>query len=299
VHSFDMKSDMGGLKKDMPITYTTFLIGALALSGFPLLAGFWSKDEILLGASENGYPLFLAVGLVGAFMTAAYMTRCVYLTFFGEYRGHGHPHESPLPITVPLMVLAGLSLAAGFFNAPFFGYPFADLTLNETVELAGVVEHPFSVLDALISTAVGLAGIGVAGVLYFGARLPQGVTERNPIARAGYTFLINKYYLDHLYTGLIIGSIKGVVARAVYWFNQKVIDGVVNAAGVGSKRFGDILYRRVDQGIVDGAVNGAGFGLGGFGGLLRTLQTGRVQQYGALLFGAATILAFTLALVAT
>jgi NADH-quinone oxidoreductase subunit L len=299
VHGFDMKSDMGGLKDRMPITFATFVVGSVALAGVPPLAGFWSKDEILLGAAENGYELFLVVGLVGAFLTAAYMTRCVYLTFFGEYRGHGHPHESPLAITVPLLVLAGLSVVAGFFNAPFFGYPFADLTLNETLELAAVVEHPFNVLDAVVSTVVALAGIAVAGALYFGARLPEGLTRRNPAAHAGYTFLANKYYLDHLYTGVIIGSIKGAVARAAYWVNQKVIDGVVNAAGVGSKRFGDLLYRRFDQAVVDGAVNGAGFGAGGFGGILRTIQTGRVQQYGALLFGAAAILAFTLALVAS
>jgi NADH-quinone oxidoreductase subunit L len=299
VHGFDMKSDMGGLKDRMPITFATFVVGSVALAGVPPLAGFWSKDEILLGAAENGYELFLVVGLVGAFLTAAYMTRCVYLTFFGEYRGHGHPHESPLAITVPLLVLAGLSVVAGFFNAPFFGYPFADLTLNETIELAAVVEHPFNVLDAVVSTVVALAGIAVAGALYFGARLPEGLTRRNPAAHAGYTFLANKYYLDHLYTGVIIGSIKGAVARAAYWVNQKVIDGVVNAAGVGSKRFGDLLYRRFDQAVVDGAVNGAGFGAGGFGGILRTIQTGRVQQYGALLFGAAAILAFTLALVAS
>jgi NADH-quinone oxidoreductase subunit L len=161
------------------------------------------------------------------------------------------------------------------------------------------VEHPFSTLDALISAVVALSGIAVAGALYFGARLPLGVTRRNRLAQAGYTLLVNKYYLDHLYTGVIIGSIKGAVARAAYWVNQKVIDGVVNAVGVGARRFGDLLYRRFDQAVVDGAVNGAGFGLGGFGGILRTIQTGRVQQYGALLFGAAAVLAFTLALVAS
>ena len=86
-HSFDMKKDMGGLRKYMPQTFWTFVIGSLALAGIFPLAGFWSKDEILVNAGHNGYRLFLVVGLVGAFMTAAYMTRCVYLTFFGEYRG--------------------------------------------------------------------------------------------------------------------------------------------------------------------------------------------------------------------
>jgi len=86
-HSFDMKKDMGGLKKYMPQTFWTFMIGTLALAGIFPLAGFWSKDEILVNAGHNGYQAFVIVGLVGAFMTAAYMTRCVYLTFFGEYRG--------------------------------------------------------------------------------------------------------------------------------------------------------------------------------------------------------------------
>ena len=109
-HSFDMKGDMGGLRKYMPITFTTFVIGSLALAGIFPLAGFWSKDEILVTAGQTGFDAFLYVGLIGAFLTAAYMTRCVYLTFFGEFRGHGEPHESPPTLTVPLIVLAVASV---------------------------------------------------------------------------------------------------------------------------------------------------------------------------------------------
>ena len=116
-----MKKDMGGLRHDMPITFVTFVIGSLALAGIFPLAGFWSKDEILVTAGQTGFDVFLYVGLAGAFLTAAYMTRCVYLTFFGDYRGHGEPHESPPIITVPLLVLAGLSVLAGFTNAGAFG----------------------------------------------------------------------------------------------------------------------------------------------------------------------------------
>src|SRR5204863_3913931 len=90
-HSFDMKRDMGGLRKYMPQTFWTFIIGSLALAGIFPLAGFWSKDEILVNAGHNGYQAFLVVGAVGAFLTAAYMTRCVHYTLFGEYRG-GHAH---------------------------------------------------------------------------------------------------------------------------------------------------------------------------------------------------------------
>ena len=293
VHSFEMKDDMGGLRKFMPVTYATFMIGSLALSGLFPLAGFWSKDEILVGAAENGYRLFEVVGLIGAFMTAAYMTRCVYLTFFGRYRGHGHPHESPPAITVPLVVLAVFSVGAGFLNFPGFE-KFFELTQNRVFLLAGVEHHSFELFPAIVSSAVVLAALAFGGLLFFAGRLPQGVTARNGVARAGYRLLVNKYFLDHLYTGIIVGSIKGRIARAAYWFNQKVIDGVVNGVGVASKRVGVWVYRHIDQQVVDGAVNGAGFGAEGFGGILRTIQTGRVQQYGALLFGATAVLALGL-----
>ena len=120
-HSFDMKKDMGGLRKFMPITFVTFMIGTAALAGIVPLAGFWSKDEILATAGQSGFHFFQIVGIGGAILTAAYMTRCVYLTFFGEYRGHHHPHESPKAITVPLIVLAVFSVFAGLLNAAPLG----------------------------------------------------------------------------------------------------------------------------------------------------------------------------------
>ena len=119
-HTFDMR-EMGGLRKRMPTTFWTFVIGSAALAGIFPLAGFWSKDEILVNAGANGFDAFLVVGLIGAFLTAAYMTRAVYLTFFGEYRGHEHPHESERLITVPLLILAGLSVVAGLINAAPLG----------------------------------------------------------------------------------------------------------------------------------------------------------------------------------
>jgi NADH-quinone oxidoreductase subunit L len=293
VHSFDMKKDMGGLRAHMPVTFATFMIGSIALAGLPPFAGFWSKDEILLGAAENGYRAFEIIGLAGAFMTACYMTRCVYLTFFGEYRGHGHPHESPKPITIPLIVLAGLSMTVGLLQFPGLEL-FTDWTDNETILTAGVAHHPFEILPAVISTVVVLAGIGLGVALYWGGKLPVGLTERNPLARGGYQFLANKYYLDALYTDGVVASVKGPIARAAYWVNQHVIDAVVNAVGIGFAALGRFVYARIDQGVVDGAVNLSGTTAGASGGLLRTLQTGRVQQYGALLFGAATLLALAL-----
>jgi NADH-quinone oxidoreductase subunit L len=295
VHSFDMKKDMGGLRKFMPTTYATFMIGSLALAGLVPLAGFWSKDEILLGAGKNGYEAFMVVGLVGAFMTAAYMTRCVHLTFFGEYRGHGHPHESPPPITVPLLVLAFMSVVTGFLNSPLTGEWLGKLIENETFFGAGVAHHDFSVPAAALSTAVVLAALATGWWLFFQDRMPKGVTQRNAAARAGYTFLVNKYYLDDLETGLVVGSIKGPIARAAYWINQNVIDAIVNAAGIGGRRTGDFIYKWIDQGAIDGTVNGLGLGASESGGSLRTvIQTGRVQWYGSMLFGAVALLALAL-----
>jgi len=291
VHSFDMKKDMGGLREWMPHTYKTFLIGSLALAGIFPLAGFWSKDEILLGAKENGYELFLYVGLIGAFMTAAYMTRCVYLTFFGEYRGHGHPHESPAAITVPLWVLAAFSIGAGFLNATAFGIHSFQEWFEPTIAFPPVEHHDFSWLDAGVATVVAVGAIAVAFGYWFRNLGPHGLTERNRFAKAGNTFLMNKYYLDHLYEKIVVAGIKGPIARAAYWINQNVIDGVVNGVGIGARESGKFVYEKIDQAVVDGIVNGSGAAAEGSGGLLRHIQTGRVQQYASLLFGGATLLA--------
>ncbi len=124
VHSNNM-SDMGGLKDKLPITYWTMLVGSLALAGFPLVGGFWSKDELLVTAQTGHTWLFVAF-LVTAVITAFYTTRMVMLTFFGTYRGHAHPHESPPSMTGPLVVLAISTVVAGFLGAPQLGAVFAD-----------------------------------------------------------------------------------------------------------------------------------------------------------------------------
>ncbi len=290
-HSFDMKKDMGGLKDHMPITYRTFMIGSIALAGIPPLAGFWSKDEILHAAGENGFDIFMWVGLIGAVMTAAYMTRCIYLTFFGEYRGHGHPHESPAPITGPLVVLSFFSIVAGFLAV---GQRFGHWTLNEVLEHAHVPEHPFAMSAAVMGTAAGVLGIALAGAYYFRNLGPHRLTERSGLARGGYALLANRYYLDHLYTGIIVGGIKGPIARAAYWVNQNILDGIIHGVAAGSRGAAHIAYDVIDQKVVDGLVNGAGASAEESGGLLRTIQTGRVQQYAAVLFAATAIFAIAL-----
>ncbi len=295
VHSFDMKKGMGGLKKTMPVTFWTFLIGSVALAGVPPLAGFWSKDEILVGASGNGYPIFLVIGLIGAFMTACYMTRCVYLTFFGEFRGHGHPHESPKAITGPLVVLAGFSILAGFLNAPGIEL-FSKWTENTTVLAAGVAHHEFSIGLAVVGTLMGVLGIATGFAYYVRNLGPHRLTQRNQAALTGYKILENKYYLDRLYTDMVVGGLKGPVARATYWVNQNIIDGVLNGTAAVSKAVANFTYSVLDQKLVDGLVNGAGAGAEEGGSALRVLQTGRVQQYAAFLFGAVVLMGGALVL---
>jgi len=322
VHSFDMKSDMGGLRREMPHTYRTFMIGSVALAGLPPLAGFWSKDEILAGTGGWGllggtggngaYTLMLVMGMVTAALTAAYMTRCVYLTFFGEYRGHGQPHESGPRITVPLWILAGLALVAGFANLPK-GFQLAPESLQERfghyVEpVAGyfpqVTHATPSWSLAMVSTLVVLAGIGVAAHYYFVrvaraskaagrslTELPNGPTTRLAVARLGHTLLANKYYLDHLYTGIVAGGTKGPVARFAYRTNQEVLDRAVDGVGRTAVAAGRVVYHQIDQKVVDGFINGTGQVSTDSGEKLRRIQSGKVQNYAAILFAAATVLA--------
>jgi len=322
VHSFDMKSDMGGLRRVMPHTYRTFMIGSIALAGLPPLAGFWSKDEILAGTGGWGllggtggngaYTLMLVMGMVTAALTAAYMTRCVYLTFFGEFRGHGQPHESGPRITVPLWILAGLALVAGLANLPK-GFQLAPESLQERfghyVEpVAGyfpqVTHATPSWSLAMVSTLVVLAGIGVAAHYYFVrvaraskaagrslTELPNGPTTRLAVARLGHTLLANKYYLDHLYTGIVAGGTKGPVARFAYRTNQEVLDRAVDGVGRTAVAAGRVVYHQIDQKVVDGFINGSGQVSIDSGEKLRRIQSGKVQNYAAILFAAATVLA--------
>jgi NADH-quinone oxidoreductase subunit L len=124
-----------------------------------------------------------------------------------------------------------------------------------------------------------------------------GLTERSRVARAGYRFLANKYYLDALYEGVIVRGIAHPIARGFNWVNQNLIDGVVNAAGWAGRKFGGLVYRNIDQRVVDGAVNGSGAAATGSGSALRPVQSGKVNQYGALLFGAAAVGAVVLVIV--
>ena len=316
-HSFDMKADMGGLRKYMPKTFWTFIIGSAALAGIPPLAGFWSKDEILAGAGVwpgtegNGdYMIPFVFGMITAAMTAAYMTRTVWLTFFGEYRGHDHPHESGNRITVPLIILAAMATIVGFLNMPSafvetLGMPSSWAhKFEDWVEPAGVPHFPSighanpSLSLAIVATLLAL-GAGFIVYRYYqrlyakdpkASEYTDGVRARNSLAAAGYNVLDNKYYLDHLYTDVVVGNTKGPIARFAYWTNQNVLDGIVNTAGRWAVALGQLVYRFIDQGAIDGTVNASGRTASGSGQFLRQIQTGQIRQYATLMFGAAAVL---------
>jgi NADH-quinone oxidoreductase subunit L len=312
-HSFDMKKDMGGLRKYMPKTFWTFLIATAALMGIPLTAGFYSKDEILAVAGANGYTFFKIVGLIGAVMTAAYMTRCVYLTFFGEYRGghaspaaHGHdehahaPHESNNTILIPLYVLSFLAIASGYLLVPEPPLHISKFTDWVTPHIGnGFVtfnETAFHWIDPAIAVAAGLIGIAIVYTFYWTKSFGQDATAKSPMLRAGKTFLVKKYYLDHLYTDIIVGGIKGPIANAAYWVNQNVIDAVLRYTGKGAVVSANFVYNFIDQRAVDGFYNGTAFVTGEAGGGSRKLQTGRLQEYAWVIVGSVGVFVLALAI---
>ena len=349
-HSFEMKQDMGGLWRKMPITAACWILSTAALCGVPFFSGFFSKDEIIDNAHNNGYTVFWIIGLVGAFMTTAYMTRATYLTFFGTARGaaagehhdeahdtahdtahaptmamahadhdgvdlhdahdshdaHAGPHESPALITVPLMILAFFAVVAGYLNAaPFHIEKFTEWFASEKREPFPELAHAtFKWINALPSIVLVAAGFAVSlficrGLYSASAFALKGLTKRSETMRAGYLFLVNKYYLDDLYENVIARGVAYPISSAAYWVNQNVIDRTVNEVGVGARKTGLWVYRNIDQRVVDGAVNGSGAAAQGAGSALRPIQSGKVNQYGALLFGAAAIGALVLVIVNT
>ncbi len=294
VHSNNM-SDMGGLKRIMPTTHRTFLIGSLALAGIPPLAGFWSKDEILTeayrfgsGAIDAHGTQFVALivygaGILTAFLTAFYMSRAVHLTFEGSYRGEGHPHESPPAMTVPLVILAVLSVVAGFAGVPGWQSGF-----GSWVGVGGETHVPnANFVLILVSVVVAAGGIAL------GRRMYMPAPAREPLERMGsfYRLLQRKYYLDDFYWNVIVRPARDFVSRAMYWINQNVIDGMVNGAAAAARASAKGMYDYVDQKVIDGAVNGAGIGARRGGGLLKYLQGGDVQRYAAYLFAGVVLFA--------
>ncbi len=404
-HSFDMRRDMGGLARKMPITAGAWILSSLALVGMFPFAGFFSKDEIIDNVGHAGYETFKWVALVGAAITAMYTVRATYLTFFGEPRGaaagihheihsvhtggahdvdsepeleqaaaaddghghghdHGHAHgpkESPRLLLVPICVLAVFALGAGWTNPAmlnerwhnFAQYVEPFVFHGEEAAGEGATTEAASTEAAATEAGAGEDGEGAHGASTAAAGADQaeqhaapafpeyppvshaefrwmpnaltslaivvgalivswavcvalytrrhrflvGLTARVAPLRWGYNFLANKYYLDHLYEGVVVRAIAHPIARAANWVNQNIIDGIVNGAGAAGRRVGHWAYRNVDQRVVDGAVNGSGFVAEETGQALRPLQSGKVNQYGALLFAAATVGAIVLVII--
>jgi NAD(P)H-quinone oxidoreductase subunit 5 len=280
---------MGGLRKHMPITASTFFIGTLAISGIPPFAGFWSKDEIL-GATYAANPLLWAVGFATAGVTAFYMFRMYFSTFEGSFRGndlqiqkqllaaarpsgadahddhhddahsHSHaskPHESPWSMTLPLVILAVPSALIGLVGTPFNNYFEAFISApGHVAEHA----HEFDLNEFLImagsSVGIGLIGITLASLMYLSRKIdPSAIASKIP---ALYNLSLNKWYLDDIYNSVFVIGLRRV-ARQVMEVDYRVVDGAVNLTGLATL-------------------------LGGEG--LKYLETGRAQFYALIVFGA-------------
>ena len=300
VHSNDM-FEMGGLRRFMPITYATFIIGSLALAGVPPLAGFWSKDEIVAASFQTGNTFVFIAALLTAFLTAFYMARACTLTFFGRYRrlpiaggagdDHPHaaePHESPPSMTWPLIILGVLSVVGGLVGTPVRNV-FADWFHFEHAhhgEFVGWI--------ALLSIAIAALGIGLGWTMYSRAGFGLGIID--PLAKLGPLFRAaeRRFFIDDFYMKVFIRPVQYPIARFVYnVLDKKLIDGTVNAAGGGTVALGRIT-RTVDEGGVDGAVNGVAWITDKLSFVLRRVQTGNVQLYATGLFLGLIVLAAVL-----
>jgi len=281
VHTNDMR-EMGGLARHLPITSKVMLVGSLALAGIVPFSGFFSKGEVLSATFEAAHeaPVFYllyALGVLTALLTAFYTFRMWLMTFHGEYRGQGHPHESPAVMTAPLVVLAGFAVASGllaygmngFGNLVFFGEPHAQMPL------VGVPLAEYA-LEGL-TLGVALLGIVLAWSVYATRRIPAERFTAAPSGAFLHRLLSRRYGIDDLYDAIGAKAVAGL-ARALDWFDRNVVDGVVNVVGRGGLAAAagtDAFDRRV----VDGAVNALSLETVRASWRLRQRQTGQVQTY--------------------
>jgi NADH-quinone oxidoreductase subunit L len=292
--------NMGGLRKKMPITFWTFLIGGLALSGFPVLtAGFWSKDEILADAfAHRQWAVFITLALA-ALITAFYTMRQITLTFLGKARTEEakNAHESPWTMTVPLIILAVFGVVAGWVGIPE-GFPgIGGLVANWFHEFVGgtLIEHPeavaFNFVPLMTSILVALGGLFFGWAVY--RNIPEGAED--PLAKflgPVYTLLKNKYYIDELYNFLFVRPSYWLSRTFAYlWMDRKIIDGFIHLIGRISVAIGGFFRNYIDVPIVNGFGDFVGEGTKRIGQALRVIQTGRVQQY--MIAGLVTIAAFS------
>jgi NADH-quinone oxidoreductase subunit L len=276
--------EMGGLFKKMKITAVTFIIGTLALSGFPLTAGFFSKDYIFGYAYAQQKYLFFIVGLITAFFTAFYMFRVIFIVFFKSPGKKGiHVHESPKVMTIPLIILALLSVFSGYFGAWFIPERFS---IDKFISFFGFEgQEPLHVTPMIIAIFVALFGIFVAYMLYYNKPITDKKISKGVYPL--YKLLLNKYYIDEIYNFIIIKPLMKF-AEFINTVDRVVIDGFINLIGKLTVVFStavDIF----DIKAIDGAVNKVADVTYSGGKKLRLLQTGNASAYLAVMFGAVAI----------
>ena len=277
IHALGGEQDMrrmGGLRKLLPVTFPVFLVGALAISGVPFLSGFFSKDAILTSAFAGKHYALYALGLAGAALTAFYMFRLIYMTFYGEARAALAPgqrvHEPPRTMTVPLVVLAVFSALAGFIGLPVFFGERANVFGRFLEGVLGRAAHHLApsteAVLVLAATLSALLGIGLAFVFYRRSpQIPVRLARRFP---GVYRLLLGKYYVDEAYDTVVVRPLVRVAA----W-----------------------TYEHVDLPIIDGALNGSAAAAGLAGKGLNALQSGLVRDYAlAFLLGAILFAGFLL-----
>ena len=235
IHAMSGEQDitkMGGLSKKIPVTYVTFLLGVLAIAGFPFTSGFISKDEILLNVYQhNKFYFYLAAA--GAVMTAYYMFRLLFLTFFGSFRGthdqEHHLHESPKAMTIPLIILAVLSVVGGLVQLPhvFGGHPYFSEFLNPVVKTAEHADANLAFKEWMLlgGTIVGLI------IIYLVTKKNYAVDKVEGEYTGFKKILANKWYVDEIYDAVIVKPIQSVGTFFNNIMEKKGIDGFVNGVG--------------------------------------------------------------------
>ncbi len=305
--------NMGGLRTRMPITFWAFIIYTLAISGVPLTSGFLSKDEILAGTLAfgglTGHVLVPVVGFLVAALTAFYMFRLVIITFLGEHRDQArqpHIHESPRIMTMPLIILAVLSIFVVFSFNPLSGAsgwiaralerPAAVVPATVAApdrEVFGETLHHVHGTAILLSLTVAALGILAAFAMYYWKKISaDAVAERfAPVHR----FLLNKWGFDDLYNGVIVEGTHAF-SRVLRWFDTLIIDGAVNGTGW-LTRGTSFVSGKFDTIVIDGLVNLIAYVSGFFGLMFRKVQTGKVQTYVFFAVGSVLILYFVFRMV--
>jgi NADH-quinone oxidoreductase subunit L len=260
IHAMGGEQDirqMGGLKKVLPVTYATFLIGTLAITGIPPLSGFFSKDAILSGAFEHNVWLWIG-GLLGALFTCCYMFRLVFLVFGGTFRGSEeqkkHLHESPAVMTVPLIILAVLALSGGFLNTPAILGGHENFSEYLKTSLQGqnfklsTVPHNVEFLNIGISVILLLCIIWIVWKMYVSKKMVPAPEEvsRKGIVRVVYA----KYYVDELYNYVFVKTYESISENILPWFERNIVDGLVNGSGWLMMQCGNVI-RRVQNGSIN------------------------------------------------